>query len=310
MAQTKNYTARMFTTDINILAAKIVDHYCQYDSIYGVPRGGIPLAVALSRELGIPLVEVIDERTLIVDDLVAAGRTRSRFMRNDFVCIHIKDFTPSSLLPTFWVCKENCWINYFWEANESNIQDHIVRLIEYIGEDPCRAGMKETPDRIVKSWEEIFAGYKQDVKEVFKTFDDEKEQFGGLVYMKGVEFYSMCEHHWLPFSGQAFIAYIPNGPVIGVSKLARLLDIFACRFQMQERIGEQVTNALMEYLKPLGAACLIEAKHLCMTCRGIKKQHSVMGYSSLKGLFLENSSAGVAVRNELMALWSKPGGCF
>lgn len=305
MRSEKQYTARAFIIDIDALAVMIIRSGHQYDSVYGVPRGGIPLAVALSKELKIPLVERLTEKTLVVDDLVDSGRTRLRFAKNDFACIHIKEHTPLDLFPTFWLHKENCWINYFWEANESTVQDSIVRLIEYIGEDPCRAGMKETPNRIVRSWEEIFVGYKRDVKEVFKTFDDEKERFGGLVYLKGVEFYSTCEHHWLPFSGEAFIAYIPNGPVIGASKLARLLDIFACRFQMQERIGEQITNALMGYLKPLGAACLIEARHLCMACRGIKKQHSVMGYSSLKGLFLENSSAGIAVRNELMALWGK-----
>ena len=119
--------------------------------------------------------------------------------------------------------------------------------------------------------------------------------------MRDIEFYSTCEHHFLPFSGQAFIAYIPNGPVIGTSKLARLLDIYSRRLQMQERIAEQVTNDLMKHLKPLGAACLIEAKHFCIACRGVKKQHSIMGYSSLKGVFRNDEMA----RGELMALWEK-----
>jgi len=297
------YSPVVFFEDVEILAHKICN--CNYSSIYGVPRGGIPLAVTLAQKLSLPITDHPDSDTLVVDDVVDSGKTRARFQRFDFASIHIKESTPHEFYPTFYVKCENKWINYFWEEKESSVQDHIVRLIEYIGEDPCRVGMKETPDRMIRSWEEMFVGYKQDVREVFKTFDDEKEQFGGLVYMKDVEFYSTCEHHWLPFSGQAFIAYIPNGPVIGASKLARLLDIYACRFQMQERIGEQVTNALMEYLKPFGAACLIEARHFCMACRGIKKQHSIMGYSSLKGVFLESSPAGVAARNELMALWKK-----
>lgn len=297
------YSPVVFFEDVEALAHKVCDRgYC---FIYGIPKGGIPLAVALAQRLNLSITDNPDSRTLVVDDVVDSGRTRARFQQFDFASIHVKESTPLEFYPTFYVKRENRWIDYFWEEKESSVQDHIVRLIEYIGEDPCRIGMKETPDRMVKSWEEIFGGYKQNVQEILKVFDDEEHQFGGLVYMKDVEFYSMCEHHWLPFSGQAFIAYIPNGPVVGASKLARLLDIYACRFQMQERIGEQVTNALMEYLKPIGAACLIEARHLCMSCRGIKKQHSVMGYSSLKGVFLESSSAGVSARNELMALWRK-----
>jgi len=297
------YSPQMFEEDVRSLVDVLFKHY---SGIYGVPRGGIPLAVALSEKLGLPLVSSPDSNTLIVDDVVATGKIRARFMENDFACIHVKTFTPPDLFPTYYLHQEGDWISYFWEADEPPVHDHIVRLIEYIGEDPCRKGMKETPGRIVKSWEEIFAGYKQDPQDVFKVFDDEEKQFGGLVYLKNIEFYSTCEHHWLPFSGQAFIAYIPSGPVIGASKLARLLDIYARRFQMQERIGEQVTNALMEHLKPLGAACLIEARHLCMACRGVKKQHSIMGYSSMKGLFLDASEAGIAARNELMALWGKP----
>ncbi len=166
-----------------------------------------------------------------------------------------------------------------------------------------RDGLKETPVRATKAWKEILAGYDQDPKEVFKEFDG--DGVGGLVYLKDIEFYSTCEHHLLPFWGTAMIAYIPDGKVIGVSKLARLLDIFARRLQIQERIGEQVTNALMEHLRPIGAACLLEAKHFCVSSRGVKKQHSVMGYSSLKGVFLAHSEAGIAARAELMSLWGK-----
>jgi len=183
------------------------------------------------------------------------------------------------------------------------IEEHIVSLLRYIGEDPTREGLLETPSRVVRSWDEMFAGYKQKPEDVFKDFDGDGAK--GLIYLKGVEFYSTCEHHMLPFWGTAMIAYIPNGRVIGVSKLARLLDIYTRRLQIQERIGEQVTEALMQYLNPVGAACLIEAKHLCIACRGVKKQGSMMGYSSLKGVFLEHSNAGVAVRNELMTLWAR-----
>jgi len=172
---------------------------------------------------------------------------------------------------------------------EESLRQQIVDQLVYIGEDPAREGLQETPDRVLRSWKEMFVGYTQNPADVFKIFDD--EQIGGLVYIKDIEFYSTCEHHLLPFHGVAHIGYIPNGPVIGASKLARLLDIFARRAQIQERIGEQVTDALMEFLKPTGAACIIEAVHLCMACRGVQKQKSIMGYSSMKGAFLEKPAA-------------------
>ena len=169
------------------------------------------------------------------------------------------------------------------------ITKHLRTQIEHIGDDPYREGLLETPKRMQESWEEMFSGYQQHPKDVFKVFEEEK--IGGLVYMKDIEFFSTCEHHWLPFYGVAHIGYIPNGPVIGASKLSRLLDVFAKRLQIQERIAEQVTDALMDYLRPKGAACIIEAKHMCMACRGVKKQQSTMGYSSMKGVFLESQNA-------------------
>lgn len=179
-------------------------------------------------------------------------------------------------------------------------EDAIIYLLETIGEDPKREGLIETPSRVLKSYKELFCGYKQNPKDVFKTFDG--KQIGGLVYLKGIEFASCCEHHMLPFLGSCSIGYIPNGRVIGASKMARLLDIYSHRLQLQERIGEQITTALMKYLKPLGAACVIEGKHLCISCRGVKKQDSILGYSSFKGVFLENSLDGVAARNEFLQL--------
>lgn len=183
-------------------------------------------------------------------------------------------------------------------------KEELVReILIQVGDDPRREGLLETPSRVVKSWKELFAGYTQDPSSVFKHFDGDGA--GGLVYLKNIEFYSTCEHHMLPFYGEAMIAYIPSGRVIGVSKLARLLDIYARRLQIQERMAEQVTKALMDNLEPQGAACLIEAKHLCIACRGVKKQHSIMGYNSLRGVFLQDSYEGIAARNELMAVYGR-----
>lgn len=172
----------------------------------------------------------------------------------------------------------------------------ITRLLEYIGEDPNREGLKETPARVIKSYDKLFGGYKQKPESIMKTFTE--GSCDEMVILKDITFHSTCEHHILPFSGIAHIAYIPNGKVIGISKLARLLEIFARRLQIQERIGEQVTNALMKHLKPLGAACILEARHSCMSARGVEQQTSTMVTSSLTGVFIEKPE----VRAEFMRL--------
>lgn len=169
-------------------------------------------------------------------------------------------------------------------------------MIKYIGEDPEREGLIETPKRVIKSFNTIYGGYGQDPKDVFRIFKDGK--CDDMVILKDIEFFSTCEHHMLPFFGKAHIAYIPDKSVIGISKLARLLEIYARRLQIQERICQQVTTALMKYLKPIGAACIMEAQHFCMTSRGVQKQNSVMITSSLTGEFKENAEA----RSELMSL--------
>jgi GTP cyclohydrolase I len=172
----------------------------------------------------------------------------------------------------------------------------VGSLLRAIGEDPNRKGLIKTPDRVVKMWDEIFVGYNQNPEELFTTFD--KEGCNQIILLKSFEFYSLCEHHLLPFFGKAHVAYIPNEKIVGISKLARLVDIYAKRLQIQERIGEQVTNDLMKYLKPKGAACLLEATHMCMRMRGVEKQNSIMVTSSLKGVFLEDAAA----KNELIQL--------
>lgn len=178
----------------------------------------------------------------------------------------------------------------------SNIKNSLIYQLRYIGENPDREGLRETPSRIIDTWVELYAGYSQDPKELFKTF--EADGYNQIVLLKDIELFSMCEHHMLPFFGKAHVAYIPSKRVIGISKLARLVDIYARRLQIQERLGEQITDTLMEHLQPLGAACVIEAIHLCMRMRGCGKQHSTMITSSLRGCFLEESST----RSELFQL--------
>jgi GTP cyclohydrolase I len=170
-------------------------------------------------------------------------------------------------------------------------------LIESIGEDPGREGLKETPTRVTNSYDHILGGYKKDPKDLLTTFT-ECDGYDEIVLLKDIEIYSMCEHHMLPFFGKAHIGYLPGGCVIGVSKLARLLEIYSRRLQIQERIGQQVTDFLMDELKAEGAGCIIEATHLCMRMRGVEKQNSIMVTSSVRGAFKDNLST----RQEWMGL--------
>lgn len=172
----------------------------------------------------------------------------------------------------------------------------IRNILRFIGEDPEREGLIDTPTRVADSYSQLFGGYGQDPSAVVKAFED--GACDEMVVLRDIEFYSMCEHHMLPFFGRAHIGYLPDKRVIGVSKLARLLEIYSRRLQIQERIGQQVTTALMEHLKPRGAGCILTAQHLCMTCRGVGKQNSVMVTSSLKGVFLQEAK----VRDEFFRM--------
>lgn len=180
----------------------------------------------------------------------------------------------------------------FDELKRASVRDQL----RWIGEDQDREGLLDTPKRIVKMWDEIYGGYKQHPKDILTVFD--ADGYDQIILLKDIELYSTCEHHMVPFFGKAHIAYIPDQKLIGISKLARLMDIYARRLQIQERIGDQVTDALMEYLKPKGAACIIEACHLCMRMRGVGKQNATMVTSSLRGAFLDKPEA----RAELMQL--------
>lgn len=178
-----------------------------------------------------------------------------------------------------------------------NSIDMMKKIIRQIGDDPEREGLRHTPDRIIQSFKELYSGYSAEpIADLFTTFMN--DCYDEMVLLKNVEFYSMCEHHMLPFFGKAHIAYIPKDKIVGISKLARLLEIYTRRLQIQERIGFQVTNAITAYLAPLGAACILEAQHFCMISRGVQKQHSIMITSSLTGVFLEKPEA----REELIKL--------
>ena len=169
----------------------------------------------------------------------------------------------------------------------------IVRYIEQCGSE-LREGLENTPERVIQSYEEIFSGYSDDASEILdSTFN--AEGYDGIVLLKDMEFHSTCEHHLQPFSGKGHIAYIPVDKIVGISKLARLLDMHSKRLQNQERITQSVADDIIENLSPLGCAVILEAQHGCMKCRGVRKQNSIMTTSSMRGVFLDKQEARTEV---------------
>jgi GTP cyclohydrolase I len=170
-----------------------------------------------------------------------------------------------------------------------DIHDAIRMMIREIGDDPDRPAMRETPERVTRSWEELFSGYRSKIEDLFTVFDEPCDE---MVLMTDIDVFSFCEHHLLPFYGKAHVAYIPgvgnNCKVLGASKLARIVEHFSRRYQIQERIVQQVTGALKQFLNPRGAACLIEATHFCVCARGVNKQGTKLITSSLYGAFKDN----------------------
>ena len=178
------------------------------------------------------------------------------------------------------------------------LMKHYHGIIEELGEDVNREGLLKTPERVAKAMQFLTSGYEQDPREVLLSAMFE-EEYSEMVLVKDIELYSMCEHHMLPFFGKAHIAYIPNGHIVGLSKIPRIVDIFARRLQVQERLTHQILNCINEALKPQGVAIIIEAKHMCMAMRGVEKQNSVTTTSAFKGVF-EN----VETRTEFLNLTS------
>lgn len=172
--------------------------------------------------------------------------------------------------------------------DREKIKKGVELILEGIGEDKNREGLLETPDRIARMYEEIFAGLEQDTEEILsKTFTVENNE---MVIEKDIVFYSTCEHHFMPFYGKAHVAYIPNGKVVGLSKLARTVEVYAKRPQIQEQLTGQVADALMEHLNPKGVIVMMEAEHMCMTMRGVKKPGSKTVTFAMRGAFLEDEN--------------------
>jgi GTP cyclohydrolase I len=174
-------------------------------------------------------------------------------------------------------------------------KNSVSSMLTHIGEDTSREGLLDTPHRVLNSYEEIFSGYKFNPHDILKSamFSSDNQE---MVIVKDIEFYSMCEHHMLPMFGKAVVAYIPDGKVIGLSKIPRIVNIFARRLQIQEQLTEQIVDAIYESVKPKGVGAIIDARHMCMEMRGVEKNNSSTVTSSYRGLFLKDKS----IKNEFL----------
>lgn len=280
-----------------------------YKSIYPIPRGGYFTAIELSRLLNTPIEcdkANIDHTTLVVDDICDSGKTIKEFDGYDTAVAFVKERSLNKVSFSGGIVPENDWL-VFPDEHETTVEENITRILEYIGEDPTREGLVGTPDRIIRMWDEIFRGYDKEQKPKITTFDNGKDgiTYDNMVVDEG-DFYSMCEHHMMPFFGKYWFAYIPNpkGRILGISKIGRVVDYCAARMQIQERLVHDIVDMLAKALgdenPPLGMALVMRGEHLCKTMRGVKKKGKMMS-SYLVGAFKEDAQ----VRNEFMQLVNK-----
>lgn len=291
--------------DARRLAVQLADRWkgCGVRSVHGVPRGGAVVAAWVAYVLGVPQVGVheVDAGTLVVDDIVDSGATRARYPDNSFdALIWRADAAEASTelghheLPT-----SDMWVVFPWEegtVDETGPGDAVVRILEHIGEDPNREGLADTPKRVLKAFTEMTTGYHLDPATILeRTFDvgDADE----LVVVRGIPFHSLCEHHLLSFTGTATVGYLPVDRVVGLSKIPRLVDCFARRLQVQERMTRQIADALVEHLGVETVGVVVRGQHSCMSCRGVGKSAEMIT-SRLTGLLRDDPAA----RAEFMGL--------
>ena len=185
-------------------------------------------------------------------------------------------------------------------SNKETIEQLTKALLENIGENPDREGLIKTPTRVAKAWEFFSRGYNQNINDIINgaIFNEDAKD---MVIVRDIEFFSLCEHHLLPFFGKAHVGYIPNGKVIGLSKIPRIIDMYSRRLQVQERLTNQVANAIKEILDPYGVAVVMEGKHMCMQMRGVEKQNSFASTSAMRGRFRESTET----RSEFLSIINK-----
>lgn len=250
--------------------------------VYPVPRGGVPVAYLLAAVgMNVFIVDSPDEAHIIVDDLIDSGATAAKYHPDKPFFALIDKRSDEAY--------KGKWVVFPWEntaEKDDSFADNVTRMLQFIGEDSARGGLLETPHRVVKAWEEWCSGYKKDPATILKAFEDGAESCDQIVLVRDIPFYSHCEHHMAPFFGVAHVGYIPDGKIVGLSKIPELVDIFAKRLQVQERLTNQIADALWQHLQPKAVGVVVSARHLCMESRGKKKIGSSTVTSALRGTML------------------------
>jgi GTP cyclohydrolase I len=283
--------------DIDRAINRVALHYqpSKMAGVYGIPTGGAVVAARMAAMFDIRLLDKPEIGCMVIDDLVDSGRTFDGPAYSHYFKIGLfrKPTTPEKYNAAETL---EGWIKFPWERDECGGEDGVVRLLQTIGEDPKREGLVETPGRVIKALREMTSGYGDDPKAILsKTFDVTHDE---MIVVRGIRFTSLCEHHMLPFNGTAVVGYLPGKRIVGLSKLARLVQCFARRLQVQERMTSQITKAIMSNLDAPGAGCILTAHHHCMGCRGVRQPDADMVTSSLLGVFRTDPLA----RSEFMAL--------
>jgi GTP cyclohydrolase I len=261
--------------------------------VYAIPRGGVGAALAVSQHIPLILVDRPEDADIFIDDIVDSGKTRERW-DNAF-----PDIPFYALIDKLEKRGPGGWIVFPWEGDiVGSFEDNVIRLLEFVGEDPQRGGLHETPARVTKAWQFWCSGYGKKAEDLLKVFEDGAEKHDQMITVQNIPIYSHCEHHLAPIFGTATVAYVPNGKIVGLSKLSRLADMFARRLQVQERMTDQIADALFEHLKPLGVGVVIKARHLCMESRGVCQQGHQTITTALRGVMRDQPAA----RAEFMRL--------
>lgn len=264
--------------------------------VYGIPRGGVPCAFALAHALekmsyGAGVCDDVMNADIIVDDIVDSGATMLR-------CIELN---PSAIAVSLLKKPRNDpnWYTFPWEGTDPNAGaiDIPTRLLQFIGEDVKREGLSETPQRFLDAWREYTCGYTMNTDSIFKSFEDGAQDFDEMIIVRDIPVYSTCEHHLAPFFGTATFAYIPDKKILGLSKFARLCNVYMRRLQVQERLTTQLVDALFTNLAPKGVGVVLSCRHLCMESRGVRTAGSITTTSALRGVMKRG-----AARAEFMRL--------
>lgn len=270
--------------------AKLLDNKLRPEwhnvTIYPIPRGGIPVAFLLKaiNPAKYVIVDNPKDAMVAVDDIIDSGATAEQYFN--------KYTIPTYALINKKATPDNTWYVFPWEAKENEdvegVEDNVRRILQYIGEDVTRGGLKETPARVQKALGHWFSGYKHSEKDIeakFKAFEDGAENYDQMIIRRNIPLYSKCEHHMADIFGTCTVAYIPKDRVLGLSKMDRIVDIYARRLQVQERLTTQIANAMWNYLDPVGVGVYINARHMCIESRGVCNQNSETITTALRGTF-------------------------